>query len=118
MTKKAPRTTTDEKKRLVARIATTQKQTDAAKKAAKAAKAGFKHAKQKFKNARRAAKKLRKSVKVLKAELAALVVKKVRRKPTARKSEAPKPVQSPAPVESAPAPVETLPVITPITPAL
>jgi chromosome segregation ATPase len=73
------------KKKLLSRIATVQKQADAAKKAAKLAKAGFKAAKQKFKETKRTAKKHRKELKALKAELALFAVKKnPARKPAAK----------------------------------
>jgi hypothetical protein len=73
------------KKKLLGRIAASQRRSDTAKKAAKLAKLAFRNARQKFKDAKRAAKKLRKAVKALKAELAGLSVKRPARKPAAKR---------------------------------
>jgi hypothetical protein len=83
------------KKKLHTRIASAQKEADAAKKAAKLAKLAFRGAKQKYKDARRAAKKLRRAVKQLKQDLAALAVRKSRRRPAAKKAAVIKPTAAP-----------------------
>lgn len=103
------------RKKLLSKIATAQKQADAAKRLAKLAKTSFKAAKQRFKDAKRSAKKLRKEVKALKGELASLAPAKSVGKAAAKS--APKrtrpavkrPVDETASVAEAPvAPVEAV----------
>ena len=120
MTTKTSRAIAATRQKILAQIATAQKQADAAKKTAKTAKTGFKLAKQKFKEARRAAKTAKKAVKMLKIALAVSAGAKVRSKRPAPKAAvkrsrpaAPRPVtvREPA-VTVAPAATEsTLPVV-------
>jgi len=87
MTSKSPAVAARSKLRL--ELAATEKQAETARKNAKLAKLSLRGAKEKYKEARRAAKKLRKAVKALKAELAAIVVRKSRRKSIAKKPATP-----------------------------
>ncbi|HKB57555.1 MAG TPA: hypothetical protein VKC51_08185 [Lacunisphaera sp.] len=118
MTTKNSANAASARKKLITRIAATQRLAATAKKTAKLAKFGFRHAKRKFKDARRAARKLRKAVKTLKTELAALAVRKPRRKRAASKS-APKRVRSwPAPAPAAPPLIADTPLLDDIPPVV
>ena len=119
MTTKNSATAASARKKLIARIAATQRLAATAKKTAKLAKFGFRHAKQKFKDAKRTARKLRKAVKTLKAELAALAARKPRRK-RATPNSAPKRVRSKPvrPVVVAPALIVDTPLIDDIPPVV
>src|SRR5258708_19120056 len=74
MTTKNSANAASARKKLITRIAATQRLAATAKKTAKLAKFGFPHAKRKFKDARRAPRQLPNARKTLKPELAALSV--------------------------------------------
>jgi septal ring factor EnvC (AmiA/AmiB activator) len=117
MTTRTSAPTTAARQELVTRIASAQKQADAAKKIFKLKKLGLRKAKQECKAAKRAAKKLRKALEALEAELASASAVKRVRKAAVRRPATKRPRTAPTQVlttEVAPMPTD---VVLPATPA-